>query len=456
MLHRVPEARAARRADALIRVSRVGDRAGDSFVSPLEQLRTVRQACERERLQLGQVFEELDVSGGLPLDKRPKLSEALRRIEAGQTDVLVVAYFDRFFRKLRVQEEVVERVEAAGGMLLAVDVGEVSARTASRWLTSSMLGLVAEYHRRITGEKTAEARADAIARGVPTFPTVIPGYRRGADGRLVPEEAEAEAVREVFSMRARGVSLFECRDFLRDHGIPRSYRSTQSLLRSRVVLGELRSGEYVNKQAHTPIVDALLWQRVQNTRLPRGPRGPSQRILARLGVLRCATCGASMGVTYGYHSKQDTRRYWKYHCGNKECSGRAMISAAVIEDAVVAWVKDALAGYTETATIDAHVAEAEADLERAQAQLNSAVLAFAGIDAEVVNLRLQALQSDVQQADHRLAELRRAAAPARVVNASGDWDRLTVAERRDLIRAVVAHVSVRPGRGSPRFEIFSQ
>ena len=455
-MHEVaPRPRAVRRAVGIVRVSRVGERAGDSFVSPLDQRRSIHQAAQREALVLDEIFEELDVSGGDPLARRPGLSAALQRIEAGQAEVLVVAYFDRLFRKLSVQEQVLERVEAAGGTVLAVDVGEIRTDTASRWLSSSMLGLVAEYHRRITREKTAAARADAIARGVPTFPTLVPGYRRGDDGRLAVDEDAAALVRRAFVMRAEGRALFEIRDFLKAHGIHRSYRSTQTLLRSRIVLGELRSGSYLNRAAHPPIVDQLLWQRAQVTRLARGPRSPSERLLARLGVLRCATCGSVMGATYGY-KQRGGKKYWKYHCGSKECPARAMISAISIEVAVVASVKQRLADESESASVDTKVAEAEAVLLQTQAELDAAVEAFAGINIQKTRERLLALQEAVTLADQRLAELRAASVPARTVNAAGDWDALSIDERRDLIRAVVARVVVRAGHASPRFEIFLQ
>jgi len=53
-------------------------------------------------------------------------------LEAGEAGVVVVAYFDRLVRSLAVQREVVGRVEQAGGAIVAVDVGEVRADTASR------------------------------------------------------------------------------------------------------------------------------------------------------------------------------------------------------------------------------------------------------------------------------------------------------------------------------------
>jgi hypothetical protein len=63
--------------------------------------------------------------------------------------VIVVAYFDRLFRSIEVQAEFAKRVEAAGGELFAADVGEVRPDTGSGWITSSMLGVVAEFCDRV-------------------------------------------------------------------------------------------------------------------------------------------------------------------------------------------------------------------------------------------------------------------------------------------------------------------
>jgi DNA invertase Pin-like site-specific DNA recombinase len=91
--------------------------------------------------------------------------------ENGEADVVVAAYFDRLVRSLAVRREVVERVERAGGAIVAVDVGEVRADTASRWLSSTMLGMVAEYHRLVTAERTADAKRRVVERGVRPFRT---------------------------------------------------------------------------------------------------------------------------------------------------------------------------------------------------------------------------------------------------------------------------------------------
>ena len=80
------------------------------------------------------------MSGGDDLEKRPGLSRAIAMVEAGDVDTIVVAYFDRLVRSLAIQAELVARVEAASGGILAVDVGAVTNGSAGQWLSSSVLG----------------------------------------------------------------------------------------------------------------------------------------------------------------------------------------------------------------------------------------------------------------------------------------------------------------------------
>ena len=82
---------------------------------------------------------------------------------------------------MRTQAEVIERVEAArkrrklkGSGLVALDVGNISHETAAQWLTSTFLGMVAEYLARSTGERVHAAKVRAVAAGKPPF-AVMPG-----------------------------------------------------------------------------------------------------------------------------------------------------------------------------------------------------------------------------------------------------------------------------------------
>jgi site-specific DNA recombinase len=421
-------------------------------VSPKEQTERIRAVAERDGLKLIDTIEELDVSGGTPLARRAGLRRAVELVESGEADVAVVAYFDRLVRSLTVQAEVVERIEKAGGAILAVDVGEVRADTASRWLSSTMLGLVAEYHRRSTSERTADAKRRAVMRGVPPFPNVPPGYRRRKDGTLEPDR-HADAVTEAFRLRANGSTVMEVREHLAVHGVARSFHGVQSLLQSRIPLGELRFGAIVNEHAHEAIVDADTWRRVQRQIVSRGRRPKSERLLARLGVLRCGTCGARM-VTGTTVQGRRRKPYSFYRCNpTSDCPRRVTISADVAENTIVEAVKSILGGMSGTASADDGIASARADAERAEVELDAAVRAFSGLDdVEAARERLAALRDALDIARDRLDELQATVLPA-VTLIADDWEILSLSERRDLIRAVIERAVVSPGRGEDRITV---
>jgi DNA invertase Pin-like site-specific DNA recombinase len=440
---------ASRRAVGVVRVSRVGDRNGERFVSPSEQQERIRSACRSDGLKLVEVVEELDVSGGAMIERRPGLRRALALVEEGKADVLVVAFFDRLVRSLAVQREIVERIEQAGGSILAVDIGEVRADTASRWLSSSMLGMVSEYHRRVTAERTQDAKRRAVERGVPPFPNVPPGYKRRDDGSLEQHGKESKVVAQAFRMRADGATIMEVREYMRRHGIERTFHGVQSLFRSRIVLGELRFGELVNRDSHPAIVSTEVWSAVQKMRSTRGRRAKSERLLARLGVLRCGTCGARMVVGSANHGK-----YALYRCPpNADCPQRVTVSAELAESTIVGSVKEALEGVAGSATIAEGAEAAEIELDRCERELDGAVQAFTGLDdVASAQQRLHELRDARDQARERLGELRGAVEPAVVVT-MGHWDDLGLDAQRDIIRAVVDRVEVSPGRGAERLNV---
>lgn len=312
-----------------------------------------------------------------------------------------------------------------------------------------MLGAVSEYQRRIAAERSAEAQARAVARGVLPYPNVPSGYVRGDDGRLVPDPDTAPVVADAFRMRADGATVAEVRAFLAIHGIRRSYQSVGALLASRVVLGEIHFGDLVNLEAHPAIVDVGVWTRVQRARVTRGRKPKSERLLARLGVLRCATCNARMVV-----GTSNNGRYPLYRCPpTGDCPQRVTVSAELVEGIVVDAVRDALSDIEGRASAQQNIGDAEHAVERAQADLDAAIRVFAGLeDEQAARERLGELGEARDRAEDRVEQLG-ASRGAVAVNAARDWDRLSLDGRRALIRATVESVTVAPGRGADRVTV---
>jgi DNA invertase Pin-like site-specific DNA recombinase len=67
--------------DLYVRVSDVRGRSGDSFISPKDQEERCRALAKARAYRVGEVFTDLDVSGGKM--RRPELDKAIARIEEG-------------------------------------------------------------------------------------------------------------------------------------------------------------------------------------------------------------------------------------------------------------------------------------------------------------------------------------------------------------------------------------
>lgn len=437
-----------RRAIGVTRVSVEGGREEHRLYSYDTQAEAIAVSCERQGLELLHVGRERAVSGGAVLDDRPELSRALLAVESGDADVIVAAYFDRFFRSLAVQAEVIERVERAGGELLALDHGRLTNGTAAERLQSNVFGAVAQFYREQAGEKSRAGQAAAVARGAVPWSRTSLGYRRREDGTLEPNPGEVPLVRRCFEMRLDGASLSAIRAMLREHGVVRSPRGVQQLLESPIVLGEIRFGTLVNLSAHEPIVDRDLFGRVQRMKVPRGRQPKSNRLLARLRVLRCGSCGSPLGTMIMPRQGD----YAIYRCGSSnDCDGHVTIAAVPTEAWVWERVKAHLADAEGRATAGRNAAALERKRDEAQGRLDRAVrsLGAAGLHEEASAVEtLAGLRADRDRQQEALDALPPAAGATLVVRVD---DELPVGVRRDLIRATVRAVTVAPsGAGRPR------
>jgi resolvase-like protein len=82
--------------DGYVRVSQVGRRSDERFISPVVQREQIERWAQLHGALVGHIFVELDESGGR--SDRPLLMQAVERVERGESDGLVVAYLSRFGR----------------------------------------------------------------------------------------------------------------------------------------------------------------------------------------------------------------------------------------------------------------------------------------------------------------------------------------------------------------------
>ena len=159
----------------------------------------------------------------------------------------MVAYFDRLVRSLKVQLEVIERVERAGGEIFALDHGKLTNGTAAQRLSTNMLGSVFQYFAEMTGEKVdggSGARGGAGVLAAPEDPGPGTCAARTACWWSSPRRRRSWC--EAFKRRDLGASLVEIQAFLPRTGSSASLSGVAWMLRSRMYLGEIHFGELHN------------------------------------------------------------------------------------------------------------------------------------------------------------------------------------------------------------------
>ena len=150
---------------------------------------------------------------------------------------------------------------------------------------------------------------------------------------------------------------------------------------------------------------------------------------------------------------QNGRRYPFYRCPPVgDCTRRVTIGAVMVEDAILDATAERLAGREGQASAERGALQAAEEAERAQADLDAAIRAFAGVSGERAAVeRIGELTQIRDAAARRAHELGGLRSVRRV--RGGDVRSAPVEIQRDLIRATLrAHVGPGRGLGRLRFE----
>jgi len=414
----------------------------DGSMSVEDQLAKMRDYCERNDITIAAEYTEPDTSGRKPLDKRKGLKRAVEDVESKRSSIILTAYFDRFVRSVSTRAEVVQRVERAEGQVICLDTGRTTNATAADKLSGTLLAAIAEFYADQVGEKLAVSTQRNIDNGVAPFPHVTIAYE--------------PIVREAIAMRLRGASFTKLLRYFDELEIKMSQSTVTKLFKSTLLIGEIHFGSFTpNLNAiDEPICDRATFAKLQRTFVSRGRNAKSERLLARLGVLRCETCDSRLTVSTTTRKRVDGTRvpYFYYRCTNVLCERPAMIACSDAEDFVRDETIRLAEGIVGEAHADIDVEAARVASEDAQTTLDDAVRSLLGIDSPATREVLDELQlaRDVAAAEHD--RLSRLAAPTIRVTAH-DWPMMLLDERRDLISALVDRVVVTPGKGPGRLRV---
>jgi site-specific DNA recombinase len=190
--------------------------------------------------------------------------------------MVVVYKLDRLSRSVVDADPLITAWEQQGVSVFSVteplETGTAMGRAMYR-----MVLVFAQAEREVIQERVTAGRLRNARTGGFNGSPVPFGYRLGADGGpcLVPEPAEAECVRRLFTLYASGIGgparlkrVAKC---------PLSASAIRDLLANPVYTGRLRWGGSVVRSAHPPIVSVQLFAKARNVRLIRAAKTTSNK-----------------------------------------------------------------------------------------------------------------------------------------------------------------------------------
>ena len=410
------------RAAAYLRVST--GRQAESDLSIPDQRKQVAAFCASRGWPL--ILEYVEPGASATDDSRPEFQRMIERAtdDDHPFDVIVVHSYSRFFRDAFGLEMYIRRLAKAGVRLLSItqELGDDPAQVMMR----QVIALFDEYQSRENAKHVLRAMKENAKQGFYNGSVVPLGYRtegvekRGArlKKRLVIDPVEAEVVRLIFQLYARGdgrsgpLGIKEIVKRLNSAGY-RTRRNSRfgkgtvhGLLTNTVYVGEwiFNRREAKSRRAKPSsehiivsvpsIIDRAQFDAVQAMMKARRPQVTPPRVVTGpillTGLAVCATCGGAMTLRTGTSKNGSVYRY--YTCstcarvGKSACKGRS-IGMEKLDSLVVQHLSDRLFTSDRLAAILASVSSRRAE------------------KAAEVDCRIRALQREVTDSEEKLKRL---------------------------------------------------
>lgn len=343
-----------------------------------QQLELCRQKAKQLNLAIVGEFADEGVSGDF-FKLRPGLQAALKEIEEGRAEVLLVALIDRMARSVGVFAKIEQVVKKAGGRVLYANL-DMDTSTPEGSLAKGFFQQFAAYEHDVIVRRFVNGKVEKVAEGYMTARTFQPfgwhiitrrdveegRYPKEMAGKYITIPEEAALIRDAMTRYADGqISLPGIATEWNEKGIQTRQGgiwrapALSSIFKSRRLLGEATFGRFqhirdenqvgtlskygrpikspttkldrldpanarrITRQAITipipPIVDEALYERVQarleGNKARLGGKPTQRRLLS--GLVFCSNGHSMRHISTKARKDAPTRRYY-------ECSARVI------------------------------------------------------------------------------------------------------------------------------------
>lgn len=292
------------------------------------QLRAIGDYCERENLQLVEVYT--DEAQSATTDNRDDFKVMIDALLKGKMDIdaVLVHKFNRFARNKYDSALYKKRLRDIG--IKVISVTQPIDDSPEGRILESMIEAMDEYYSENLALEVKKGMLENALKGKHTGGGKLLGLSVDSEGYYYPDE-NAHIVKRIFKEFANGVPKAKIVDRLNREGYRNQYGRP---FKTRTIMDMLQNEKYIGNFVynHTetqtirldgiikePIIDADLWEEVQQKRQTQNKPKYRKRNYFMTGKLRCGICGFTYCGAGGKKTKKDGKELAAYY----KCAGKS-------------------------------------------------------------------------------------------------------------------------------------
>lgn len=295
------------------------------------QLRAIREYCQKENIELIEVFTDEAISG--KTDNRENFQNMIRQLLKGTlpVDFVLVHKFNRFARNKYDSALYKKKLKDIG--IKVVSVSQKIDETPEGELLEGFLETIDQYYSANLAVEVRKGLRENALKGKHAGGQVLFGYSLDKDGYYQPNE-NAKVVKRIFEEYAAGYPKTEICERLNREG----YRNQRgNKFNTRTIYDLLRNEKYIGNYVYTidrketirldgiiqnPPIDRKLWETVQELCQDGSAKAryrKKKRQYYLTGKMFCEECGChiSGGGSKRSGNRKDGKLNYYYKCVGK-------------------------------------------------------------------------------------------------------------------------------------------